>query len=154
MELEMIYTLLNSSGYMGMEQIGTIATGLGFGAVKNHPFIKKNKEFYENKENVIDTKGNLLKITCVKITTQLLEKEGLEKKNIIQKISNLNIYPTDYFCPLKMGTNKLYVTKNTYSIHHYSASWKSNIRIIRNIKYRLIPLKMFIRKLLKIINIG
>ena len=47
-----------------------------------------------------------------------------------------------------MGTNKLTITKNTYSIHHYSASWKSNNKVLRKIGYYLIPLKQFIKKVL------
>ena len=141
--------LLNCEGYMGMEQIGTVATGLGFGAIKNHPFIKKNKEFFENEKNIISNDGHLYKIICVKITTKLLKAEGLKDENKIQKISDLVIYPPDYFCPLKMGTNKLNITLNTYSIHHYSATWKSENRIIRKISYRLIPFKIFIKKILR-----
>ena len=140
--------LLESSCFMGMEQPGMIATGLGFGAQKKNDFIKENKEYYE-KEPFLDKSGNWIKTTCVKITTNLLVKKGLRKENKLQNITGIKILPVDYLCPLKLGTNKLTITENTYSIHHYTASWKSKYTIIRKISYRLIPVKQFIRKLIR-----
>lgn len=143
--LKSLDDLLDCEGYIGMEQIGTVNTGQGFGAVKNHPFVKENKEYYEN-NNFIDENGNFKQVICVKITTDILNKKGLKKENVLQKIYNMNIYPVEYFCPLKMGTNKLNITKNTYSIHHFNASWYTGNKIVKKIKYYLIPLKQFIKK--------
>lgn len=137
--------LLDSKGYIGMEQVGTINTGQGFGAVKNHPFVKENKDFYENYE-FLDESGNFNKIICVPVTTSILEKKGLKKENSIQHVYDMDIYPVEYFCPLIMGTNKLKITKNTYSIHHFAGTWKSNNKIIRKLNYYLIPVKQFIKK--------
>ena len=36
------------------------------------------------------------------------------------------IYPTDYFSPKQYNTGKIVITDNTYSIHHYSESWKTD----------------------------
>lgn len=139
--------LLIYKGYMGMEQVGKVATGLGFGAVKKHKFLLENMKYYEKEENFIDEKGDFKKAICVKITTDLLEENGFKKENKIQEICDMTIFPIDYFCPKVMGTNKLRITKNTYSIHHYDASWKSNIKIVRKISYYLIPIKQFIKKI-------
>lgn len=137
--------LLDCNGYIGMEQIGTVNTGQGFGAIKCHPFVKKNKEFYENND-FLDKKGNFKRIICVKITTDILNENGLKSINEKQEVYNMNIYPVEYFCPLVLGTNKLKITNNTYSIHHFNASWYTGNKFIRKIKYYLIPLKHFIRK--------
>ena len=83
---------------------------------------------------------------CVKVTTNLTKRKGLAVENKIQKIQNVTVYPTDYFCPLKMGTNKLTITENTHSIHHYAASWYTGNALVRKIKYYLIPAKIFIKK--------
>ena len=138
--------LLNCEGYIGMEQIGTINTGQGFGAIKNHPFIKENKEYYE-KHDFWKT-GEFKQVICVKITTDILKNYGLKHENAFQKIDMMNIYPVEYFCPLKMGTNKINITNNTYSIHHFNASWYKGNKIIKKIKYYLIPLKQFIKKII------
>ena len=71
----------------------------------------------------------------------------MKKNNKYQKIYDMDVYPIEYFCPLKMGTNKITITDNTYSIHHFDASWKSNNRIIRRIGYYLIPMKQLIKKI-------
>ena len=141
--------LLDCKGYIGMEQVGTINTGQGFGAVKNHPFIKENKEYYE-KCKFVDDKGEFVRQICVPITTKILEKKGLKKINIIQEVYDMKIYPVEYFCPKVIGTNKLKITSNTYSIHHFESSWKSNNRLIRKFGYYLIPVKQFIKKVLGI----
>lgn len=138
-------SLLEYQAYMGMEQPGRVATGLGFGAVKGHDFILENKKAYETRD-VLENNGSIKQITCVTITTDLLKKDGLCDSNIIQNIRQVTIFPVEYFCPLVMGTNKLRITSSTYSIHHYASSWKSGNRIVKRIKYRLIPLKQFIRK--------
>lgn len=151
-DVELVKSLddvLDCKGYMAMEQPGKVATGLGFGAPKGNPIIKENKEYYE-KNRFIDEKGNFKRIICVEITTNLLKKFGLKEQNEKQILKDLIVYPTEYFCPLKMGTNKLTITENTYSIHHYEGSWKSNNKIVRKIGYYLIPVKQFIKKVLRI----
>ena len=130
---------------MGMEQVGTVATGLGFGAEPMHPFLRENMKPYEE-QNFIQEDGTFKPPICVKVTTNLLKEKGLAVENKIQKIQNVTVYPTDYFCPLKMGTNKLTITENTHSIHHYAASWYTGNALVRKIKYYLIPAKIFIKK--------
>lgn len=140
--------LLNLECFLGMEQPGKVATGLGFGAVKGNEFIKENKEYYE-KNSFISADGEFKKVICVEITSNLLINKGMKVSNTLQDIGKIRVFPTEYFCPLKLGTNKLNITKNTYSIHHYTASWKSNNKLIRKIGYYLIPLKQFIKKMVK-----
>ena len=146
--LKSLDDLLNCEGYIGMEEVGTINTGQGFGAIKNHPFVKENKEFYES-YNFLDDNGNFKKVICVPVTTKILENKGLIKENKIQDVYNMKIYPIEYFCPKVLGTNKIKITNNTYSIHHFESSWKSNNRFMRKIGYYLIPIKIIIKKLIK-----
>ena len=37
----------------------------------------------------------------------------------------IKILPEDYLCPIKYYSGKKVITKNTYSIHHFCASWTS-----------------------------
>lgn len=136
--------LLNNVCYMGMEEVGTVNTGLGFGAEAGHPFIFENKDIYEKNDYVKN--GVFKPEICVRLTTKLLQSKGLVAENKIQRFDDITIYPTEYFCPLKMGTKKLCITENTFSIHHYEASWYTGNVLIRKIKYRLIPVKLFIKK--------
>lgn len=72
-------------------------------------FIKKN--------------GSLNLKTVVDYTTEVLCSHGLKNISEIQYVANVWIYPKEYFCPIDYVTKKKVVTKNTYSIHHYAASW-------------------------------
>lgn len=139
--------LLDCPCFMGMEQVGTVNTGLGFGAEAGHPFLIENKRVYEENSFARED-GTFKPEICVKITTRLLRKHGLEAQNRIQQAAGVTIYPVEYFCPLTMGTNKLTIMENTYSIHHYSASWYTGNALVKKIKYRLIPVKVFIKKYL------
>lgn len=145
--LKSLDDLLDCDGYIGMEEVGTINTGQGFGAIKGHPFIKENKNFYEENDFLYED-GTFKKVICVKVSTDILKRNGLEEINKKQNIYNMEIYPTEYFCPLKMGTNKLKVTPNTYSIHYFNASWYTGNKFIKRFKYYLIPLKQFVKRIL------
>ena len=55
--------------------------------------------------------------------TKKLMDYGLRQVNERQNINGLDIFPTEYFCPMNQYTGKIAITPNTYSIHHYSATW-------------------------------
>lgn len=114
--------LLSYECFMGFEVSGFINTGLGFGAVKHHPIIKENLDYYNNLRFINDD-GTFNTITCPKITTEILKNKGLKISKKLQFINGVAIFPTEYFCPLNYYNGKLQITENTYSIHRYSMSW-------------------------------
>jgi hypothetical protein len=62
--------------------------------------------------------------SCPKITTDLLIPYGLkENDGSVQKVADMNIYPPEYLCPKNERSGLTQKTKNTYSIHHFDASW-------------------------------
>ena len=69
--------------------------------------------------------GRLNLRPCTKYTTEYLSELGLKKKNVIQNIRGMAIYPYEYFGPLVFPDGKAKTTKNTYSIHHYAATWSN-----------------------------
>lgn len=116
--------LLNNHAFMGIENgnTNTIALGLGFGAEKNDPLIKILLDDY-NGRRFIKSDGTLDRTSAPMIQTAVLKKIGFNGKNIKQTIMSAVIYPSEFFCPKSVITGFLNVTKNTYSIHHYDASW-------------------------------
>ena len=104
-----------------------------------------------NVKEYIDKNNNFVPEICVKITTKILEKHGLDyTQNKLQHVESLTIYPSDYFSPKKMGTEKITITSNTYGIHLYASSWYKGSKLLKKLKYRLIPLKEFVKyKILK-----
>jgi mannosyltransferase OCH1-like enzyme len=143
--------LLDNSAYMGLETTDKVATGLGFGAEKNHEFIRKNMEYYENwkPSDPIET--------CPVITSRLLEPHGVDCTSTeVQHIQDLTIYPVEYFCAKHLHTGETCITPNTYSIHHFEASWNNKEQLAvtkkRWRKYRIERIKkspkILLRKLI------
>lgn len=121
--LRNIDKLLSLKGFMGVEDGGYIATGLGFGAVKNHPMIKELMNDYYQIEFPDNDKG-FEKIACPILTTTTFEKNGYIRNGKIQTICDIRIFAQEYFCPISCQTYDTHITPNTISIHHYDSSWK------------------------------
>lgn len=115
-------SLLQNEAFMGFENGNRINTGIGFGANKHNKIIKENLEYY-NSLDTVDFTGNLGNIICNVITTNILKKHGLVVNDKKQIIENVVIYPTEFMCPMDYETGNIEITKNTYTIHHYSMSW-------------------------------
>jgi len=76
--------------------------------------------------------------TVVTRVSDIFKKYGFTDENKIQKIADVTIYPAEYFCPKNYETGEINITENTYSIHHYDASWiTKNHKWYNDIKYRL-----------------
>lgn len=63
--------------------------------------------------------------TIVNYTTDMLKKLGFRMNNTLQTTAGIKLYPMEYFNPKGSDFGKLRITENTYSIHHFDASWKS-----------------------------
>ena len=65
----------------------------------------------------------------------------MENKN--QTFMGMRFLPDDYLCPMDYNTGTKTITKNTYSIHHYSASWTSDVTKRTTRIKRIIGVKMY-----------
>jgi len=108
--------------FVGFENEVTVASGLIRGANQGDEICRLMLESYQ-KDIFLKPNGQLNLLTvCVRETT-ILQKLGLIANGTLQIVGKTTVYPADYFCPLNNLTNKLTITENTYSIHHYGASW-------------------------------
>lgn len=98
--------------------------GLGLGVSPGLSLCKELLEAYHSK-HFVNKDGSYNLKTIVDYTTEILFKHGLNNTNEIQFVAGVYVYPKEYFCPIDYITGELSITKNTYSIHHYSASWHS-----------------------------
>lgn len=120
--------LLRQGNFMGLEREGGkhmgVNPGLGLSAA---PGLELYKELLENyhRRHFINSDGTADLTTVVTYTTEILKKHGLTNSSGIQQVAGIYIYPTEYFCPLDTDTGTLCITKNTYTIHHFMASWCS-----------------------------
>lgn len=116
--------LLKNKVFFATEQVGLINTGLIFGAEIKNPNVKLLLDEYTHihftiSENVYDT------LPCPQRNTHPFLNKGLQKEDEIQVINEAVIFPPEYFCPIDNETKECKITSNTYSVHHFGASWIS-----------------------------
>ena len=107
----------------------SVAPGLGLGMEQEHPFMKMMLDKYAGLkyETPVFPWGK----TIVAYTTEELCERGLKNVQGIQKIegkdsesfSPIWIYPSEYFSPINIISNRIHITGNTVSIHRYAGSW-------------------------------
>ena len=123
-----------------------VAPGLGLGCKPGLLFYNDMLNLYETL-HFINPNGSYNQKTIVAYTTEVLCKYGLKNTNRVQKCGEIWIYPKDYFCPLIYITKELTITENTYTIHHYTASWITTSQKL----YKKIE-KIFGKKIAQIIS--
>lgn len=145
---------LKYSVFLGFEDGKHVANGLIFGSVKKHNFIKKLMNDYDSLIYCPNDINFRINNTNTERTTKILLEYGMTPNNHLQTISDITIFPQDYFCPLNVQTLEMHKTKNTYCIHHYEGSWTSERykewkkkQLIRNRidKIRFFPQRMLRR---------
>ena len=117
-----ITNLIEKGSFVGLESPVLINTGLGMAGSINEKIFKEVIDSYE-KDSFINSDGTMNLKTVVYRVSEIFEIYGLSKKDEFQFIRNINIYPVEYFCPKSPKTMNLLITNNTYTIHHYDASW-------------------------------
>lgn len=111
-----------SDTFVGFENKDTVASGLIRGALKGDEICRLMLEEYE--ADRFDLGDGMFNVKTVGIReTALLEKFGLKRDDSMQEVCGTTIYPREYFCPKSFIDENVTLTENTYSIHHYSASW-------------------------------
>lgn len=114
--------LLKLKAFAGVEQNSEyVALGLGFGAEKGHPTIKALCDYYDTLSFVENGELNLT--PAPKINSTVLQAMGYRFSKQIMDACGMTIFPSEYLCPIDYDTDELRITENTYSIHHYTASW-------------------------------
>lgn len=130
-----------------------VNTGLGFAVYPRYPILKQILEYYE-KINFDNISGSL---TTVEHVTSVLIKNGLQPTLEKQKIDDLTIYPSEYFCPFD-DKNRVAITTKTVAIHHYAGSWlgirhKIKKRVLRffgpNVTFCLVQIKSRLKDIFK-----
>lgn len=118
-----------------------VAPGLGLGVGPGHGLYGEVLDIYNN-QHFRNDDGTLNTKTVVEYTTTLLCQKGLKNDSDIQEIDGIKIYPSDYFCPMDYASGKINITRNTVSIHHYSASWLSPRKRIMLVVRRMMGEKL------------
>lgn len=116
--------LLKYDAYFGFEDYKFINTGVGFGAVKNHDLLHRMMQDYNS--IVFIKEDKTYDITpCPQRNSHIFKEYGFNLDGTTQIIKNNAVFSSEYFCPRKWNDKKIILTQNTYSIHHFTASWKT-----------------------------
>ena len=122
--------LLPYDAFYGFENDTNVATGLGFGAVANHPTIVAMEQQYlaiqPNPDGTYPVTG------CPQLNTEALLPFGLQLNGSRQSIAGAEILPVDFLNPYDDPTGRLNKTENTISVHWYSKSALSKRAILRS----------------------
>lgn len=116
--------LIKDNGYMGFEDDKIVSTGLGFACEKGNEVVGAFLKDYDDISFILPD-GTYDLTPCPKRNTETLIKLGLDIENKDQIFMGIQFFPQDYFCPINYYTGRKKITNNTYSIHHFSASWTS-----------------------------
>lgn len=114
--------LLKNGAFCGVEQPGALATGLGIGSYAGSPIFREILDSYQSDKFINADKTYNLKTVVVRVS-DIFKKYGFSNTEEIQEIAGFKIYPKEYFCPKSILTGELSITSDTYSIHHFDASW-------------------------------
>ena len=116
--------LIKETGYMGFDDNRVISTGLGFACEKGNELVGKLLADYDD-ISFVRPDGSFDLTPCPERNTQTMVKLGLSLDKQNQIFMGIHMLPEDYLCPIKYYTGKKKITENTYSIHHFCASWTS-----------------------------
>ena len=122
--------LLKYEAFYGFENDRFIATGLGFGAERNHPSILAMKAQYL--DLAPNAEGTYPMVVCPALNTAALLPFGLKLDGTRQNVAGAEILPVEYLNPYDDPTGRLEKTHNTISVHWYSKSWMSKGTILRS----------------------
>ena len=115
--------LLENKAFMGFEEEDKINSGLGFGAEAGSAFLAENMKAYESLA-FLNADGTYNRTPAPAYSSEVAKRYGLTSDTgKVQRVLDLTCYPREYFAPKDYFTGRLRVTKNTYSIHHFNATW-------------------------------
>lgn len=124
--------LLKLKGFCGFENNQKVNLGQIFAAEAGHEIIKLMRDEYEGL-SFLNENGSLNTTASPVIQTNSLRRVGLKLDGKKQLLTNgFIVFPQEFFSPYDFETETVNCTNNTYSIHHYAATWYSEIDKIRH----------------------
>lgn len=135
-----IDSVLNYDCVMGFETSNLLNPGLFIATKKDNADLKNILDIYKTVQFDIN---KLMELTVCEIYTNYYAQKGLVRENKTQQIKNTKFYASEYFSPIDVITNKKKVTKNTYSIHWYNASWYTPKQKFKNRLKRILNVCTF-----------
>lgn len=118
--------LIIDDAFVGFERDDRLGSGV-IGVSAKNDVIKEWMEHYHELFYIND--GKITKEPNVLYMTKLFVEKGLITDNSYQKVAGFTVYPRTYFCPIAVDEKYKCMTKNTYAVHHFTSSWRTEIEI-------------------------
>lgn len=120
--LKPLDAFLDCPAFSGFEDDVHVPTGI-MASEKGGKWAEENLAYYDGR-HFVNEQGELDLTTNVTTITNYMLPYGLKQNNTLQQFPGLiTFYPKDYFCPKSYEDGKIYLTDNTYTIHHFAGSW-------------------------------
>ena len=115
--------LLADVAFAGFEDNFLLSSAI-LGSIKESQWINELITYYQNRSFYLANGSLDLNPNTESITAFMKAKKSLKTDNTLQVLTNYcTIYPSDFFSPKSWKMLKINITENTYSIHHFAASW-------------------------------
>lgn len=114
--------LLRNNMFCGFEKGNYVNTGLGFGAVQGFSELGKMRDMY-HQMHFIREDGTLNLTACTDYQTGYLVQNGLKRDGRLQVINGIRVFPRTVLAPADFYGVSDFKSFETYTIHHYAASW-------------------------------
>lgn len=108
--------------FSGFESENSVPTGI-IASVAGQKVIERWLEYYCDRAYLID--GKPCMDPNVMFMKDDLVEHGLIMNDSLQNIDGMVIYPQTYFCPLSVVSIEQKITENTYTLHHFTSTWRT-----------------------------
>lgn len=120
--------LLSLPYFYGREMVNSPIEAATVGAEKGNALIKRVLDSYEGRD-FVNPDGSINNEAMPWIFKRIIEEDGYVVKDIkgVDEFDHdenvINVFPMSWFSPKDWVTGKIGAEKDTYSVHHFAASW-------------------------------
>lgn len=125
--LQSFDSLLENSFFIGGESKYSICTAV-IGARADSDIVKELLSLYDGKHFLIDGRENAIPNSQL-IFNYFKEIHDYKVSQNVYATEQFSIYPSEYFSPINCYTLKKKITPNTYTVHHFASTWKTDNEI-------------------------
>ena len=143
--LKSLAPILEQGPYMGCENLPTIPgklrvnPGLGMAAESGNKVYADMLDIYGHTKFTLKAATGGFQ-TIVGYTSDYFYKYGMRDTGEVQEVEGIKIYPAEYFASRTTVEHSIPATENTYTIHHYMASWQPRHLILKKRILNYLPL--------------
>lgn len=114
-------TLLDNKAFTGFESGGRVGPWI-LASEKGNPLFKQLLDYYTGRV-FYDEYGNMDLTPNTIPVTRILVEHGLKPQNKLQQLSDITVYPEEYFCPKNPWNGIMKKTEFTYAMHYFKGAW-------------------------------